>query len=190
MDCVKSFSKTKKIQLLNQSDKIEFLETAFSSYKQKSDIFIPDASFYKQTTLQSDIDQMADAIFKWLNIKHRSIEFKTNANQPLYLDYTKKGAHSIVTINYAAQANSLLLGAVIAHAITHHLLISRSKVSIQNIGENEALTDLGTIYLGLGVLVLNGLNNAAPMLGYMAADNYVAECLDFFNERRLVPSIW
>lgn len=47
------------------------------------------------------------------------------------------------------------MGAILAHELTHHFLFNKGVV-YDDINENERLTDLATVYLGLGKLTLNG----------------------------------
>jgi hypothetical protein len=47
------------------------------------------------------------------------------------------------------------MGATLAHELAHHFLEKRG-VRLPNESENERLTDLATVYIGLGKLTLNG----------------------------------
>jgi hypothetical protein len=67
-----------------------------------------------------------------------------------------------------------VLGAVLAHELTHELLASRG-IWLQDQTENELLTDLACISLGAGKLVLNGSVLAAGprsdvVVGYLPLD--------------------
>jgi hypothetical protein len=61
----------------------------------------------------------------------------------------------IIQIPFAYVGKKLALGAIIAHEMTHAFLFKIDLV-LDDIKENEAFTDLTSIYLGLGKLILNG----------------------------------
>lgn len=60
-----------------------------------------------------------------------------------------------VPLAYVGDAHAT--GWILAHEIAHEYLIFERQVYLSDENANERLTDLCTIYLGLGVLVLNGL---------------------------------
>jgi len=50
-----------------------------------------------------------------------------------------------------------ILGAILAHELTHHYLMNRG-IGYPDESENERLTDIATVFLDLGKLTLNGYN--------------------------------
>lgn len=48
-----------------------------------------------------------------------------------------------------------IMGAILAHELTHHLLANKH-IGYPDEGEDERLTDFATVFLGLGKLTLNG----------------------------------
>jgi len=63
--------------------------------------------------------------------------------------------HSRIKLGFTNKHSPFVLGAILAHELTHHYLFNRGVV-YDDIDENERLTDLATVYLGLGKLTLNG----------------------------------
>lgn len=67
------------------------------------------------------------------------------------------------------------LGGILAHEMTHALLYSRG-ISLEDSKENELLTDLTAVFVGLGKLLLNGYLDEGGGLGYLSPD-LIAYCL-------------
>jgi len=63
-----------------------------------------------------------------------------------------------ITLNDKMCKNTEVVLAILSHEITHHYLFYHQVYDINEF-ENEILTDVATIYLGLGKLVLNGCYN-------------------------------
>jgi hypothetical protein len=61
------------------------------------------------------------------------------------------------------------LGSILAHEVTHSFLYSGG-VSLEDPKENELLTDLTAVFVGLGKLMLNGYSDERGGLGYLSAD--------------------
>lgn len=190
MNCINFKNSAQPVELLTQADKISRLEEIFIKYRHKTDIFLPDENFYNEISSPDDAKLLADKIFRWLGIKHRSLDIRIDPAQDQLVVYTRKSGSSTINLGWRVLNDPFLCGAALAHGITHHLLLSRAKLHLESSEENEALTDLGTIYSGLGVLILNGFSSGSDALGSMAQANYIAECLDYFEERRIVKSLW
>lgn len=62
---------------------------------------------------------------------------------------------SRIEINIVNIYSPYILGAILAHELTHHYLDSRG-VRLPVINDNERLVDMATAYLGLGKMTLNG----------------------------------
>jgi len=67
-----------------------------------------------------------------------------------------------------------MLGGILAHEMTHALLYSRG-ISLEDSKENELLTDLTAVFVGLGKLLLNGYLDEGGGLGYLSPD-LIAYC--------------
>ncbi len=66
------------------------------------------------------------------------------------------GTHAgIIEVASTNKHSHFILGATLAHELAHHYLACKG-VRLSDTDENERLTDLATIYLGLGKLTLNG----------------------------------
>jgi hypothetical protein len=85
-------------------------------------------------------------------------------------------------------------GAIIAHEITHAFLFSR-RIWIADTQENEFLTDIATVFVGLGKLLLNGLIttanetvNESYKLSYLSED-MIFYCFDKVREYRAIDLI-
>lgn len=63
--------------------------------------------------------------------------------------------HSQIQINITNKHSPLVMGAILAHELTHHFMDLKG-IRHPDIEENEKLTDLATVYIGLGKLTLNG----------------------------------
>lgn len=62
---------------------------------------------------------------------------------------------SRIEIAITNKHSPLIMGAILAHELTHHYLKNKG-ICCPDDGDNERLTDLATAYLGLGKLTLNG----------------------------------
>lgn len=63
--------------------------------------------------------------------------------------------HSRIQLAIENMHSPLVMGAILAHELTHHFLAIKS-IGYVDENENERLTDFATAYLGLGKLTLNG----------------------------------
>jgi hypothetical protein len=86
-----------------------------------------------------------------------------------------KHSSHIIQIPFAYAGKRFALGGIIAHEMTHAFLFER-EIILEDPQENEALTDLASIFIGLGKLILNGCITASPglreleTLGYLPPD--------------------
>lgn len=63
--------------------------------------------------------------------------------------------HGRISISTLNKHSPHLVGAIMAHELTHHFLFS-NKISYPDNRENERLTDFAAVFLGFGKLILNG----------------------------------
>lgn len=190
MDCILSSNVTVSTELLTQADKIAKLDAIFSKHRHSTDLFLPDEGFYPEACGPDEIMRMADALFSWLGIKHRSVHFHLDPNQEELVLYKKEAGGSSITLGWRCAQDSFLAAAAIAHGIVHHILVIRQKIRMGSAEEDEEFTDLGTIYAGFGILILNSLCSSKRALGALAPSNYVSEFIDYVTDERIVESLW
>jgi len=77
-----------------------------------------------------------------------------NTGPPGLIKYIGSG-YSRIKIAITNKHSPLIMGAILAHELTHHFLFEKS-IIIQDADENERMTDFATAYLGLGKLTVNG----------------------------------
>lgn len=65
-----------------------------------------------------------------------------------------------------------ILGAILAHEITHHVLYER-RLLYKDKDENEKLTDIAAVFFGLGKLLLNGYSKEKYKIGYVSYEKLV-----------------
>ena len=69
--------------------------------------------------------------------------------------YTRQGRFCKIEVAPEAVGDRAVLMAVLAHELTHHYLFTNSVV-VDDREENEVLTDVATVYLGMGKAAVNG----------------------------------
>jgi hypothetical protein len=190
MDCLESDKKPSELGLLTLTDKQIAISDIFASHHSKSDVFLPDDEFYNEPLTPESITSMLDKVFKFLGVKHRSVTLHLDNKSQVAVKYNHKSKNSQITIGAPGLENPFVCGATVAHAVMHHFLHSRAKLYANDPELNEELTDLATIESGLAILILNSFAAKQPILGAMAEQNYLAECLDFFKSRLVVDNVW
>lgn len=90
--------------------------------------------------------------------------------------------HSRIELSIANQHSPKIMGAILAHELTHHFLDQRD-IRFSDAEENEKLTDLASIFIGLGKLIINGYEAISwaqgdtrwsYKVGYLFADDIAA----------------
>lgn len=93
---------------------------------------------------------------------------------------------SVIRIPFSSVGKPYAIGATLAHEMSHHLL-ALNEMYYPDVDENEKITDLTSIAVGFGKLVLNGLaleasgvDGVALDLGYIGTDtklfSYLLTC--------------
>lgn len=132
--------------------------------------FYPNANFYSQYAADplKGLHYMSTVIFLWLRIEPQGcmIDFCDEKELAKFAGdaagvYTKipnnKGEEiEVILINAKYKKNPLSVGAILAHEIMH-LYLFRLGLKLEDVHENELLTDLATINTGLSILILNGM---------------------------------
>ncbi|MFW6008223.1 MAG: hypothetical protein ACOCP8_03060 [archaeon] len=78
---------------------------------------------------------------------------------------------SKIYLNFAYKGEPIILGAIIAHEITHHFLYQERLVKDNKEEEYEYFTDLAANFFGLGKLMLNGYAKNKYNIGYISHRN-------------------
>jgi hypothetical protein len=135
-------------------------------------LFLPDAIFYIQYYQQADksdgLHYMASILFNRLKIEPKKciIDFYSEKDFPahkgdtagFYVKINQEGEEKeVIFINSKHKGNALAVGAILAHEMMH-LYLDRLNIRLDDIAENELLTDLATIETGLSILILNGMS--------------------------------
>ncbi len=99
---------------------------------------------------------------------------------------------SAIKVSSIYEKKSKALGAILAHEITHFVLHTKG-VNLTNTDENECLTDLASIMLGLGKLILNGKEErttySVSTLGYLSFSELAYAYEEQNAIRRVAPNI-
>ena len=134
-------------------------------------LFTPDAHFYAQyhTDHRQGLHAMASAIFDWLAIKpqgcvidfydEKTIQEKGSSDVAgFYTTAEIEGENKeVILINAKHKEDPMHVGAILAHEMMH-LYLTRLDIALPDRDENELLTDLATIEMGLPILVFNGMS--------------------------------
>lgn len=153
MYTVKSDKKHKTAILHSQDDRWEAIAKLFKHADIKGNMLLPDEDLYGQTLVG-----MASAMFEWLGIetdKRVYVDFSDDIGDAAGLYFESEGTHFIL-VNSKHQNNRYEAAAILAHELMHFCLIGEYNFRLEETLDNERLTDMATIYCGLGVVVLNG----------------------------------
>lgn len=155
--------------------RIKFINGQIGIYKTRgSDFFFePTEKFYEETVskgtegLNEIMGKMAEHINTptvpwikpWGQQENPVVTIEDNKNNEDngfagVINY-RSPYQSQVELNIKNKYSPLILGAVLAHELTHHFLFSKG-INLEDIDENERVVDLTTIFLGLGKITLNG----------------------------------
>ncbi|MGI8335146.1 hypothetical protein ACRYCC_34780 [Actinomadura scrupuli] len=92
--------------------------------------------------------------------------------------YTRRNGRAVISLDRDQAADPAYLTAIIAHELGHVRLLGENRVSRR--GDHERLTDLVTVYLGLGIFTTN-----AAMSYAKAARSWSIQPLGYLDERTL-----
>lgn len=162
-------TKQKSIPASWVKEKNTFLKTKLPNDVQRTP-FYPDAYFYAQYYNDNlkGIHYMAAVLFSWLKIQPNgcTIDFYdekefakfTGDTAGFYTKIKNEGEENeVILINSKHKNNPLSVGAILAHEMMH-LYLFRLGLKLEDVQENELLTDLATIDTGLSILILNGMS--------------------------------
>lgn len=151
-------------EIKTSEGKINFIESLLVRNNFRiGNIFLPTDDFYSQwDNSDESLQLMASRLIKWLNFCPSVplfIGFNDSISSPgVYINNGEniglKNFHAILIKSQYCN-NPFQCAAILAHEIMHFYLIQQNNIVINDIKENELLTDLGTIYSGLGILIIN-----------------------------------
>ncbi len=168
---INTFCTKCKAKLLNTSintnDKIKLLKDKLPIDVQNN-LFFPD-DIYKQYFIggSDGIRYMAKSIFDILKIPANNcivdfvdskmlVELRAGDVPGIFTKrIIEDKTTEIILVNTRYCNDPFAIGAVLAHEIMH-LYLDRLGIRLEDVRENELLTDLATIYTGLPLLVING----------------------------------
>lgn len=134
----------------NILDKIRFLEELLGkniSFKMMN----PEPLYGEQ-----DVNRIASNISDFLGFFHKPVSVVFSSKEPnIGGNIVEEADMVFIEINNTIMNRRSII-AVLAHEIMHHYLNNKD-IRIENELENEILTDVATIYVGLGKLCLNGI---------------------------------
>lgn len=146
--------------LLTEEEKVAAIVRLLGhSFTHHGELFKPDDSFYEWSTPQSSLQAMAKSLFRWLGVKPLRLQIDFSSNIEEAGLYVQKGSQHVILINEHYTQNPFQCAAVLSHEIMHYLLIGKKKLVLIDTAQNEHLTDLATIYGGLGIVVINGFGD-------------------------------
>lgn len=155
------FKKKKKITQDWVDQKIGYLYLHLKSEMDRTKHpFFPSRDFYGEWSDNDfSLSLMAQKILSYLGepMGNLIVSFRSDLGNTPGIFHVE-GGREFIFVNSKYMGDPYAVGAVLAHEIMHLYLMSRKKIALENKEENELLTDLATIYLGLGVLVINGMS--------------------------------
>jgi hypothetical protein len=167
------------------------LERITSNIKPWS-LFLPTNDIYEKlaTGDTCELQNVVDLMSNHLKLSHIPIaKYDWSLKIPFHAIGQIKNSGtevSVISIPFSSVGKPYAIGAILAHEMSHQIL-ALSKMYYPNLDENEKLTDLASIAIGFGKLVLNGLaieasgvEGMSVNLGYIGNDvklfSYLTTC--------------
>jgi len=166
-----------------------------------SNVFEPDAGFYRllESGLDDELSAASAGVASHLKLQPApsvayewGIKMRPEHAGTITLRATTPG---VVVIPMAYVGRPWALGAILAHELTHQFMFFAG-LRLPDPVDDEPLTDLVSIAVGLGKLVLNGAivekglgTYEATMLGYMPAELKAYAYVEVCRMRSVEPSV-
>jgi hypothetical protein len=178
---------------------LDFLDQTLKNFNinPQSFFFEPTESIYLklESGNEDDLQSVTNKIAKHIGI----VPFPdAKYDWGLKLDLETAGRFSmtrssrVIQIPFFYVGKKYPVGAILAHEITHAFLVYRG-IILEETKENETLTDIAGIYIGLGKLAINGLiigaediNNEIYSLGYLKPEQFFY-CYRIASEKKSIP---
>ncbi len=142
---------------LGSEEQVEILDKILSTkISSQGKLFAPGDDFYSLT-----LNEMADQMLGFIGIS------RGNDNLQILLDssisypglYFQKDNVHYILIKREHAKSAIQCAAILAHELMHYVLIGGLHYRLNKRIDNEKLTDMATIYTGLGLVVLNGFEH-------------------------------
>ncbi|MGM5484239.1 MAG: hypothetical protein ACQER9_04975 [Nanobdellota archaeon] len=115
---------------------------------------------------------------------------ETNIEGKAGLIYSNDRYNSKIQINERYKSHPIIIGAILAHEITHHSLMEKKLYYYKNKDKNENFTDLAAIFFGFGKLLLNGYLKSSEKIGYISHENLAYSNIKICNFRNIpIPKL-
>lgn len=191
---------------MNKKSILNKIELASSFLKKNNSnfgkIFLPNDEFYGAWNDSDDtLRLMAAKIINWLNFKVKLFIGFYNKMEPPGLYIHEKGKEGIL-INSQYKSDPYKCAAILSHELMHYYLMKKHNTILDDTLDNELLTDIATIYSGLGILVTNSfyyesnwhetviaalfgsirINQEQLSFGYFKPKEYVSQFVQFVKK--------
>lgn len=156
---IRSKGKSVNKKWINECD--AFIEkNLHDELKKIRGVFLPGDDFYIEGEPKIILKNMAYKILKWLNVDvdqdELVIDFCDDMEPPgLYVEIEGK-KHILIKSSY--KKDIFAMGAILAHELMHFYLLGKKDLRMEDVLENELLTDLCTVKFGLGLIIINGMS--------------------------------
>lgn len=123
----------------------------------KNTLFLPNDDFYNLNN--SDILQiqfMASIIIKKLGLRRGKalVSYLSTLDSAGKVEISNNEDY-LIEINSEYKNNLFAVGAILAHELMH-IFLQKNGLWLNDTRDNEIITDFSSIYLGFGILILNG----------------------------------
>ena len=156
-------------------DKIYWLTAMLSVTNdifQKNYNSIPELYRHFESGKTQDAQKAVDIISKNFGIVPPALHYDWSGELDHNLNIKGQMSKGQITISLTFTLSKYALAATVAHELMHYILIYRKNITLTDNTENEKVTDLAAIVLGLGNIMLNGKfigaeGNKISTLGYL-----------------------
>lgn len=172
---------------------LDFLSFELKDYKQhfNNAFFEPTDKIYDklESGNEQDLQYVTNEISKYLGLKNiPSVKYDWGIKmEPEVAGQIRSVNHNnSIHIPFFYVGKKYEIGCILAHELTHAFLFSKN-IIFSNIIENEMFTDLTSIFIGLGKLVLNGkVEKSEKHLNENYIFGYLALNLVVYSYKRLI----
>ncbi len=121
-------------------------------------LFYPSISFYKDWDgSEARLKLMQKSIFDYLALPYDSVmcNYAKDVSAPGL--FSLKNGHESIVIDEKYRYSPLRVGAILTHE-SMHVYMHRAGLEVSDVTENELRTDIASILVGLGILIVNGMS--------------------------------